>query len=177
MKKEAIVLRYGHRLWRDERVTTHCCLVARAFGAKKIIIVGETQKDLEDTVTKIVEKWGNGFKLEFTNSWTKSLGELKKQGFTIIHLTMYGVPINKIQKKLKGINRVCFVIGAKKVERKVFEESSYNVSIGTQPHSEIAALAIALDRFFSGKELEKSFSKAKLKIIPRNRGKKVEKIQ
>ena len=32
------VLRIGHRINRDKRITTHCALVARAFGAKKIFI-------------------------------------------------------------------------------------------------------------------------------------------
>ena len=33
-----IVLRIGHRIGRDKRITTHVALVARAFGANKIII-------------------------------------------------------------------------------------------------------------------------------------------
>jgi len=40
MEKNVAVLRYGHRPYRDLRVTTHCCLVARALGAEKIVIQG-----------------------------------------------------------------------------------------------------------------------------------------
>ena len=48
-----------------------------------------------------------------------------------------------------------------------------NIAVGNQPHSEIAALAIFLDRFFQGKELTQSFDNAKMKIIPSSRGKSV----
>jgi predicted SpoU family rRNA methylase len=34
---EIVVFRYGHRLERDKRTTTHCALVARVLGAKEII--------------------------------------------------------------------------------------------------------------------------------------------
>jgi tRNA (cytidine56-2'-O)-methyltransferase len=50
--------------------------------------------------------------------------------------------------------------------------SDFNMSIGNQPHSECAALAIFLDRFFEGKELVKEFKKAKIKVVPQERGKK-----
>ena len=38
------VLRIGHRLGRDKRITTHVALVARAFGANKILI--DTKDDI-----------------------------------------------------------------------------------------------------------------------------------
>ncbi|HEX69064.1 MAG TPA: tRNA (cytidine(56)-2'-O)-methyltransferase, partial [Candidatus Bathyarchaeota archaeon] len=52
----------------------------------------------------------------------------------------------------------------------------FNVAIGNQPHSECSSLAVFLDRLFEGKELEKEFENAKLKIIPQARGKKVVKV-
>ena len=53
------------------------------------------------------------------------------------------------------------------------EVSDFNVSIGNQPHSECAALAVFLDRFCEGKELAKEFGNAKKRIIPQKRGKKI----
>jgi tRNA (cytidine56-2'-O)-methyltransferase len=47
------------------------------------------------------------------------------------------------------------------------------VAIGDQPHSECASLAVFLDRLFEGKELAKSFEKARVKIISQKRGKKI----
>ena len=38
------VLRLGHRLVRDDRVSTHVGLVARAFGASEIFYVETEQK-------------------------------------------------------------------------------------------------------------------------------------
>jgi tRNA (cytidine56-2'-O)-methyltransferase len=66
------------------------------------------------------------------------------------------------------------VVGSQKVPKEFFSNnvSDFNVSIGNQPHSECAALAIFLDRFFEGKELAKSFKNAKIRIIPQKRGKK-----
>jgi len=65
------------------------------------------------------------------------------------------------------------VVGASKVPKELYQVSDYNVSIGNQPHSEIAALAICLDRIFRGKELIKQFDDAKLRIVPSPNEKKV----
>ena len=43
------VLRIGHRLVRDDRVTTHAALVARAFGADMIYMTGTSQTGLSMT--------------------------------------------------------------------------------------------------------------------------------
>jgi tRNA (cytidine56-2'-O)-methyltransferase len=177
MAREVIVLRYGHRVIRDERVTSHCCLVARALGAQKIIIVGERDKVVKKGMEKVTRKWGGKFKIEFTNSWTNSLHRLKKKGFIVVHLTMYGLPISALSKTLENSKKIVLVIGSKKVERRMFEKSDYNVSVTSQPHSEIAALAIVLDRVFSGKELGKVFRNAKIRVIPSNGKKLVKKLQ
>jgi tRNA (cytidine56-2'-O)-methyltransferase len=66
------------------------------------------------------------------------------------------------------------LVGSQKVPGEFFsgDVSDYNVSIGNQPHSECAALAVFLDRFFEGKELAQGFKKAKIKVVPQERGKK-----
>ena len=46
--------------------------------------------------------------------------------------------------------------------------------MGSQPHSEISALAILLDRIQNGTQFEKSFPNAKRKIIPTKTGKNVQ---
>ncbi|MGC2387528.1 MAG: hypothetical protein WA460_10645, partial [Nitrososphaeraceae archaeon] len=55
----------------------------------------------------------------------------------------------------------------------VYTLADYNVAIGNQPHSEIGALSIFLDRVFKGEELKKNFRGAKLRIIPNGKGKRV----
>ncbi len=46
--------------------------------------------------------------------------------------------------------------------------------MGIQPHSEISALAVFLDRVFGGEELRREFSDAERRIIPSGSGKNVE---
>lgn len=170
---EIVVLRYGHRHVRDYRVTSHCCLVARALGAKKMEIIGEKDPEIEKTVNSINENWGGGMEIEFFDSWRKRLEHYKKSGFKIAHLTMYGVPIRKIEEKIAQDRKLLVVIGSQKVETEVYEKADYNVSITLQPHSEIAALAIFLDRVQKGTEFDLVFEGAKLAVEPMEKGKKV----
>ena len=162
MGKEVVVLRYGHRPYRDLRVTTHCCLTARALGAQKIIIEGKPDNSLKETVNRVVKNWGGWFGVEFNESWKKAIEQHKKKGFVVVHLTMYGKPVKSEINKIKKEEKVLVIIGSQKVEIGVYRASDYNVSIGKQPHSEIAALAIFLDRLHAGEELEKKFSGAKI---------------
>ena len=48
------VLRLSHRIRRDIRVTTHVCLVARAFGAQKVWYSGDRDSKLEENIKNIV---------------------------------------------------------------------------------------------------------------------------
>ena len=176
MGKDVIVFRYGHRAYRDERVTSHCCLVARAFGARKIIIEGVVDKAVKESVDSITDKWGGSFEVAFEPDWRGSLKAIKEQGYHIVHLTMYGLRIQDVTSKIQGFEKVCVVIGSQKVEKEVYVVADHNVSVTTQPHSEIAALTLALDRVFGGKELEKTFSGAKVSIEPQQQGKKLEKV-
>jgi tRNA (cytidine56-2'-O)-methyltransferase len=85
---------------------------------------------------------------------------------------MYGIPIQNKIKQLRRSN-VLVIIGSEKVPGEVYGLADFNIAVSNQPHSEVAALAIFLHEYFRGKELNKKFSAAKLKIIPQERGKKV----
>ena len=165
------VLRIGQRVVRDDRVTTHVALVSRAFGAKKIFM-DEVNPEIKDTLSKINNTWGGGFEIEIIDNW-KSLLKQKKKTSKIVHLTMYGEDINKISNQIKNEKNILIVVGAEKVPREVYELADYNVSIGNQPHSEISALAVLLDRIQEGKQFSKTYDNAKRTIIPTNQGKKV----
>ncbi|MDD3159359.1 MAG: tRNA (cytidine(56)-2'-O)-methyltransferase [Candidatus ainarchaeum sp.] len=171
--KDIIVFRYGHRIVRDYRVSSHCSLVSRALGASKIIVCGEEDKSMKESVDDITERWGGPFEVIFTDNWKKELKKIKKENYKLIHLTMYGEQINDIENEIKNEEKICIIIGSQKVEREVYELCDYNVSVTSQPHSEIAALAIILDRLQDGKEIKKEFSNAKTKILPQKNGKKV----
>jgi tRNA (cytidine56-2'-O)-methyltransferase len=166
------VLRIGHRLVRDDRVTTHAALVARAFGADMIYMTGVDQS-VSDTVASVSKRWGGKFKVEVIQDWKSLAKAWKKEGGKVAHLTMYGINIDDITERLRKESKVLAIIGAEKVPQEVFELADYNIAISNQPHSEIAALAIFLDRTFRGKQFKKTFADAKLKIAPTEKAKNV----
>ena len=166
------VVRIGQRVVRDDRVTTHVALVARAFGASSILMT-EVNPDIKDTLEKINNTWGGDFSIEFIDSWKNEKKKKKDNGFKIIHLSMYGEKINDIQSDLRKEEDLLIVVGAEKVPKEVYEFADFNVGIGSQPHSEISALAILLDRIQQGTQFNKVFSGAKRKIIPTKKGKNV----
>lgn len=170
------VLRLSHRIERDKRLSTHVALAARAFGCSEIVYSGEKDSKLENSINNVVKNWGGNFKIKYVKNWRKFL---KEQKFLKIHLTMYGINlpdiINEIRQisKLKGL---LVVVGSQKVEVEVYELSDYNLAVGNSPHSEVSSLAIFLHELFKGKELNKKFKNAKLRIIPQKRGKNVIKV-
>jgi len=168
---EINILRIGQRLVRDDRVTTHVALVARAFGASKIYM-DEVDPNIKYTIKKINETWGGKFEVEFFSNW-KDIIKQNKQEYKIVHLTMYGENINEISATIQKQKKILVVVGAEKVPREIYEKSDFNVSVGTQPHSEISALAVFLDRIQQGKQFEKNFGDSKRKIIPAKNGKNV----
>ena len=161
------ILRLGHRLPRDERITTHVCLVARAFGADGVIYSGQRDKGLEESIKKVVSEWGGNFRIKYSEKPMKLIKEFKEKGFCI-HLTMYGLGMEEMEK-VKGKN-ILIIVGAEKVPPEVYELADLNLSVTNQPHSEVAALAITLDRLLKGKKLE---FRGKKRVIPLARGKKV----
>lgn len=166
------VVRIGQRLVRDDRVTTHVALVSRAFGAERIYMT-EVNPEIKDTLEKINKTWGGNFMVEFIDKWKTIVKKKKEEGFKIVHLSMYGEIINDAQESLRKEKNLLIVVGAEKVPREIYELADYNIGVGSQPHSEISALAILLDRIQKGKQFEKEFSDAKRKIIPTKNGKNV----
>ena len=167
------VLRLGHRFVRDDRVTTHIALVARALGCDRIFM-NEVDKSIRSTMEEIIQRWGGRyFDIEIFENWKSIVKHWKNGGGKIVHLTMYGLNIDEVIDELRKCDELLVVVGASKVPRELYEVSDYNVAIGNQPHSEIAALAICLDRIFNGKELTKQFDDAKLKIVPSPNEKRV----
>jgi tRNA (cytidine56-2'-O)-methyltransferase len=138
----------------------------------------EVGNSIKETIEGVVKRWGGSsdFAIEIIEDWEKMVNNWKKQGGKVILLTMYGINIEDIIDQLRKENKVLVIIGAEKVPRKMYELADYSIAIGNQPHSEIAALAIFLDRIFKGKQLKKDFRGAKFKIVPMSRGKMVKEI-
>ena len=162
------VLRIGHRISRDKRITTHVALVARAFGADKILI-DTVDRKMEETICSTCRRFGGDFIIETGVNKKKVLSEWNG---LVVHLTMYGGELEKSINKIDRNKDLLIVVGAEKVPGYVYEMADFNISIGNQPHSEVAALAIFLDRYNEGSWQRKKFN-GKLEILPSNRGKKV----
>ena len=176
-----VVLRWGHRIPRDRRVTTHVALTARAFGAEGMILADVHDRTVEESVRRVVELWGGPFSFEAGTPWRKAVEEWRRKGGIVVHLTAYGQPLTRsLANHIKGLGKpILVLVGSQKVPREFFSEkvSDFNVAVGSQPHSEVSSLAIFLDRILGEKWLEKEFENAKLKIVPQERGKKVLRVQ
>ena len=175
--QEIVVLRWGQRPQRDARLTTHVALTARALGASGFLLSDTVDKKLKETIEKVTENWGGKFFFEMGAAWKSAVRDWKAKGGIVVHLTVYGenVQTSHVLDRIRQSGKnVLVIVGSQKVPKEFFSNdvSDFNVSIGNQPHSECAALAVFLDRFFEGKELAKGFKKAKIKIVPQERGKK-----
>lgn len=153
-------------------MSTHVALVARAFGADEILVSGDEDSSLVKSVGAVVRHWGGGFRVRACKDWLKELESAKARGVCIVHLTMYGQMVQDVIADVKKKGDCLVVVGSQKVPIEVYRLADYNVSVTTQPHSEVAALAIFLDRFFDGKELAAKVDGGK-KIIPSKIGKNV----
>lgn len=170
---EILVLRLSHRIPRDERISTHVCLVARAFGANSIVYSGQHDSSLEASVSKICENWGGTFPITYEKNAIKHIKECKKSGYVILHLTMYGMPLPEKLADVKKAEKLLIIVGSEQVPGEVYDLADFNIAITNQPHSEVAALAIILDRLMNGKELENHDFGGKIKIKPSEKGKKI----
>ncbi len=161
------VLRIGHRPARDKRVTTHVALTARAFGAGRVL-VDARDPGLEKTVRSVVRRFGGPFEIETGVAWRPTLRAFRG---TKVHLTMYGLPLDDVLPTLPR-DDLLVVIGAEKVPSDLYRLADVNVAVGNQPHSEVAALAVFLDRLLEGRGLRHEFA-GRLRIRPSAHGKDV----
>ncbi len=164
------VLRLGHRHYRDQRLTTHVALTARALGAEKVILSGEKDEKIIGSVEDIARRWGGDFEVGYEKNFRRIINNFHG---VKVHLTMYGLRVQDKMKDIRGEKDVLVVLGSEKVPGDVYHMVDYNIAVGSQPHSEVAALAVFLHEYFGGKELEKEFGGAKIRVVPQERGKKL----
>src|SRR4029077_15437599 len=87
-----IVLRMGHR-FRDQRVTTHVCLTARALGADGVVIADREDRDVEATIREVEKRFGGHFTVASGKPWEKTIRDWKYNGGKVAHLTAYGLKL------------------------------------------------------------------------------------
>lgn len=162
------ILRIGHRPQRDKRVTTHVALSSRALGASGIFVDTE-DPTLEENIRSVTERFGGDYSIKTGVQWKKMLKEFDGE---IVHLTMYGQRVDEALPKISREKDLLIVVGAEKVPPEVYQAADHNISVGNQPHSEIAALAIFLDRLTNGRNLY-SDRDGQITVVPNERGKTV----
>ncbi|WP_276301564.1 tRNA (cytidine(56)-2'-O)-methyltransferase [Halorussus lipolyticus] len=171
---EVAVLRLGHRPGRDERMTTHVGLTARALGADRAILAGDASKS-QGTVEDITDRFGGPFAVELTES-PKAV--IRDWDGAVVHLTMYGERVQDVEGEIREAHSesgdpVLIVVGSQKVSFDVYEAADWNVGVTNQPHSEVAGLAVFLDRLFEGRELDREWTDADQIVVPEETGKTV----
>ena len=149
-------------------MTTHVALSSRALGAKGIY-VDTPDPVLEENIRSVVDRFGGDYTIKTGVSWKEAMKDFKGK---VVHLTMYGQQVVDAIPKIPKDEDIMIVVGASKVPFEVYERADFNVSVGNQPHSEIAALAIFLDRYTEGKALYEDRN-GKVTVIPNERGKTV----
>jgi tRNA (cytidine56-2'-O)-methyltransferase len=169
------VLKLDHRPERDKRITTHVGLTARAFGASEFWSAGHKDQNISETIQHVSNQWGKkDFKVLTGVKWRTRIRQWKEKKGEVIHLTMYGLHLDNVISNIRNSRRPKLVIvGGPKVPNEVYSLADYNVAVGHQPHSEVAALSIFLDRLFEGEILHKQFPDATLRIVPTSHGKRV----
>jgi len=125
--------------------------------------------DLAGRIAAVAERWGGAFEVLPAEEWRAAV-----KGFdgTVVHLTMYGLPLERVLPRLARSRRILLVVGGAKVPPDLYRLARYNVAVGHQPHSEVAALAVALERLLGlpGPNRE---SGARQRVVPAARGKRV----
>ena len=159
------ILRLGHRILRDKRTSTHVALTARAFGASKIYYSGQKDKDMENSVNKVTERFGGPFEVEYVKNYINLIKQKKKEGFTAVHLTMYGESFLDCKNKLD--KDIFIIVGGEKVEGVIYDLADFNLAVGNQPISEVSGLGIFLFEINGFG----SFKNSKIKVIPQKKGK------
>lgn len=174
------VLRLGHRKGRDPRITTHLALVSRAMGASNFILSGDEDEKLFSNIHSVNERFGQGLSCRYEKSPMKLLRDIsnstEEDRPVIVHLTMYGEPFKEKIPHIPKDNSVVIVVGGAKVPGEIFKISDYNIAVGNQPHSEVAALALFLDSWTAGEGFNREFSEPQLIISPSKSGKNVQEV-
>ena len=173
-EREVVVLRYGHRPGRDDRMTTHVGLTARALGADRVVLPDNAGQSAA-TVRDITSRFGGPFTVELREDQAAIVREFDG---VVVHLTMYGERIQDVEAEIRSAvvderEDLLVVVGGEKVPWELYERADFNVGVTNQPHSEVAGLAVFLDRLFDGAELDREWADADRRVVPMATGKKV----
>ncbi len=171
-RPEIDVLRVGHRAGRDPRLSTHLALTARAFGAGTMWL-HPPDPSIARSLEAVRTRWGGTFSVEGCEDWRSLVRQFEGPS---VHLTMYGEPLEEVAGALSREKRLLVVVGGAKVPSELFGLARWNVGVGAQPHSEVAALAVLLHALRGPPEAG-GWPGAKQVVLPSARGKRVRMVR
>ena len=86
---------------------------------------------------------------------------------------MYGEPFREAIPRMRRDRPMVIVVGGAKVPGDVFKHCQYNIAVGNQPHSEVAALGVFLESLIGQIDESKHFQGGEIQVIPSLDRKKV----
>lgn len=150
-------------------VMTDICMTSRAFGASKISFTCNEDRKVANAVGKISDAWGGKFAISFNADYKKMMSN--SPNYKKIFLTQYGLPVQKVNHSLRTYKNIMVIVSlTDALAQRLIDAADFNVSITTQPHSSVSAIAVFLHTYFNGRENAMQFENAKMKVIPMERG-------
>jgi tRNA (cytidine56-2'-O)-methyltransferase len=150
------------------------------MGVSEFLLSGDEDDKLFENVVSVNERFGHGLSCRHEKNPLKYLRSIVKgdeKRPKIVHLTMYGEPFKSTTPSIPTENGVIVIVGGAKVPGEIFKISDYNIAVGNQPHSEVAALALFLDTLTEGDGFNQEFPNAKLIIHPSKSGKDAKEVE
>jgi tRNA (cytidine56-2'-O)-methyltransferase len=144
-------------------------LTARAWGARTLYLEPPDPR-LAEGLSQVGDRFGGSFQVQ---GLTNPRSFLRQYPGTILHLTVYGEDLDRVKDQWTGPGPFLLVVGGAKVPPEIYALAHHNVAVTHQPHSEVAALALVLDRLL-GTPTEEERPGARLRILASARGKRVE---
>ena len=94
-----------------------------------MIVAGENDPNLKESITKVNTEWGGKFQLEIVpyDEWKEIILGWKNKNRKIVHLTMYGENLPNFKKLklleelMQNLTEVRIILGGEKVPSKVFQ--------------------------------------------------------
>jgi tRNA (cytidine56-2'-O)-methyltransferase len=139
------------------------------------MLLDSDDSGIEKSINEVAQRWGGSFYVRRITNWKNEIRNWKESGGRVLHLTMYGVNLPDVINEVVTEN-LLVVVGAEKVPPELYALADWNVAVGNQPHSEVAALAIVLDRLAASSGIEplkSQFSGGEVEIVPKSWGKEV----
>ena len=93
-------------------------------------------------MAQVDASWGGEFEVIGIPDWRPLV---RSWPGAVVHLTMYGLPLERVESRLRALTDLLVVVGGAKVPSELYAWARFNVAIGHEPHSEVAALAVLLD--------------------------------